>query len=102
MKNGELYTSTISHFLSVIQCNLDYPNMLGPGKNVRIIESSDNRGWLYINAIMRVPRRSVWIIECSDNRSSDNRGFTVYRCQASSSNACSHTHTIGARLSELM
>ena len=26
---------------------------------------------------MRGPRRSVRIIECSDNRSSDNRGFTV-------------------------
>ena len=27
---------------------------------------------------MRGPRRSVRIIECSDNRSSDNRGFTVH------------------------
>ena len=39
---------------------------------------SDNRGCLYINAIMRGPRRGVRIIQCSDNRSSDNRGFTVF------------------------
>ena len=46
-----------------MQCNLHYPNTLGPGKNVRIIESSDNRGCLYINSFMRGPRRSVRIIE---------------------------------------
>ena len=40
---------------------------------------SDNWGWLYtcINTFMRGPRRNVRIIECSDNQSSDNRGFTV-------------------------
>ena len=50
---------------------------VGTRQNVRIIESSDNRGCLYINAFMRGPRWSVRIIECSDNRSSDNRGSTV-------------------------
>ena len=50
---------------------------VGTRQNVRIIESSDNRGCLYINAFMRGPRRSVRIIECLDNRSSDNRGSTV-------------------------
>ena len=29
---------------------------------------------------MQGPRRTVWIIACSDNLSSDNRGFTVTDC----------------------
>ena len=28
---------------SIVQYNLDYPESSGPGKNVRLIESSDNR-----------------------------------------------------------
>ena len=28
-----------------VQSNLDYPNRLGPGKNVQIMEGSDKRGY---------------------------------------------------------
>ena len=44
----------------------------GTRRNVRIIESLDNRGRLYINAFMHGPRKSVRIIKILDNR-----GFTV-------------------------
>ena len=62
---------------------------LGPGKNVRIIEISDNQGCLYSNVCIYTRKCihvhvciRVRIIECSDNRvldnrSSDNQGFTV-------------------------
>ena len=45
---------------------------LGPGKNVLIIKSSDNRGGLSTSAYMQELRQSVWILECSDNW-----GFTL-------------------------
>ena len=66
-----LFRYNLSLILSIVQPRLS--------EHVGIRQKrSDNRGCLYINAIMRGPRRSVRIIECSDNRSSDNRGFTVY------------------------
>ena len=36
-----------------VQSNLDYPNSLGPCKNVGIIEGSDNRGYINIQFLWR-------------------------------------------------
>ena len=80
---GKVVLSIVGSVLAVTCINFPYivqPRLsehVGTRQNVRMIESSDNRGCLYINAIMPGQRRSVGIIECSDNRSSDNRGFTV-------------------------
>ena len=43
---------------------------------------------------MRGLRRSVRIIECSDNRSSDNRGFTVYLLISGQNWASIHLYTV--------
>ena len=45
-----------------VQSNLDYPNQLGPGQRVRIIDSSDNQGKAVVFSI-------AWsALTCPDNQ----------------------------------
>ena len=46
---------------SMVQSNLDYPNMAGPGQSIRINESSDNRGAHYYSDSW------ISIMSCDDN-----------------------------------
>ena len=60
-----------------LRCPLEYPNSLGPGQNIQIIESSDNWGCLLMQAFKLGQWWSALIIESSDNQSSDNWNSTV-------------------------